>query len=127
MQAIEDRLVPCDGLNNYNVFLSRVELELNGGGQFFFAVTHSMLPVGEFAVAIPATGLSMDRMTIDAHDALIDILRQLTFRADKARALHMRNASERSSNDAGADDAIDHDGQPPSSPNATDGNEGEGA
>ena len=31
-------------------------------------------------------------MTVEAHDALIDILRQLIFRAEKARLNHDRNA-----------------------------------
>jgi len=90
---IEDRLIPCDGLNNYNVFLSRMEMELHGSAQFTFSVTHSMLPVGEFSVSVPAAGQSMDRMAVDAHDALIDILRQLMFRAEKARTAHQRHAA----------------------------------
>jgi hypothetical protein len=90
---IEDRLAPCDGLNNYNVYLARMELELNGGAQFTFSVTHSMLPVGEFSVSVPSTGQGMDRMAVEAHDGLIDILRQLLFRAEKARLSHQRNAA----------------------------------
>jgi hypothetical protein len=93
MPTIEDRLVPCDGLNNYNVYLTRMDLELHGGAQFTFAVTHSMLPVGEFSVSVNSTGQGMDRMTVDAHDGLIDILRQLLFRAEKARQAHARNAT----------------------------------
>ncbi len=93
MPMIEDRLVPCDGLNNYNVYLARMEIELNGGAQFTFSVTHSMLPVGEFSVSVPSTGQGMDRMAVEAHDGLIDILRQLLFRAEKARLAHQRNAT----------------------------------
>jgi hypothetical protein len=70
-----------------------MELELNGGAQFTFSVTHSMLPVGEFSVSVPSTGQGMDRMTVEAHDGLIDILRQLLFRAEKARLNHLRNAA----------------------------------
>jgi hypothetical protein len=70
-----------------------MDLELHGGAQFSFAVTHSMLPVGEFAVSVAGTGQGMDRMAVQAHDALIDILRQLLFRADKARQIHLRNAA----------------------------------
>ncbi len=93
MPMIEERLVPSDGLNNYNVYLTRMDLELHGGARFTFSVTHSMLPVGEFHVSVAGTGQSMDRMAVDAHDALIDILRQLIFRADKARQNHQRNAA----------------------------------
>jgi hypothetical protein len=93
MADIEDRLAPRDGLNNYHVVLARMDLPAQGGGQFTFAVTSSMLPVAELVVTVPASGQSMDRMTVDAHDALIDILRQLTFRADRARANHERNAA----------------------------------
>jgi hypothetical protein len=93
MPIIEDRLVPADGLNNYNVYLTRMDLELNGGAQFTFSVTHSMLPVGEFSVTVNSTGQGMDRMAVDAHDGLIDILRQLLFRAEKARQAHARNAA----------------------------------
>jgi len=93
MPIIEERLVPCDGLNNYNVYLTRMDLELHGGAQFTFAVTHSMLPVGEFNVNVASTGQGMDRMAVDAHDGLIDILRQLLFRAEKARQAHARHAA----------------------------------
>jgi hypothetical protein len=90
---IEDRLVPCDGLNNYNVYLTRMELQLHGGAQFTFSVTHSMLPVAEFNVSVAGMGQGMDRMAVEAHDALIDILRQLMFRTEKARQAHQRNAA----------------------------------
>jgi hypothetical protein len=93
MPMIEDRLVPCDGLNNYNVYLTRMDIQLHGGAQFTFSVTHSMLPVAEFNVSVAGTGQGMDRMAVEAHDALIDILRQLIFRADKARQTHQRNAA----------------------------------
>ncbi len=92
MAEIEDRLVPRDGLNNYNTVLARMDLPTHGGAQFTFAVTNSMLPVAELVVGVPNTGQSLDRMTVEAHDALIDILRQLTFRAEKARLNHDRNA-----------------------------------
>jgi len=93
MPIIEDRLVPCDGLNNYNVYLTRMDIQLHGGAQFTFSVTHSMLPVAEFNVSVAGTGQGMDRMAVEAHDALIDILRQLIFRAEKARQTHQRNAA----------------------------------
>ncbi len=92
MAEIEDRLVPRDGLNNYNIVLARMDLPTHGGAQFCFAVTNSMLPVAELVVGVPNAGQSLDRMTVEAHDALIDILRQLTFRAEKARLNHDRNA-----------------------------------
>jgi hypothetical protein len=92
MAEIDERLTPKDGLNNYNVVLARLDLPTHGGAQFTFAVTNSMLPVAEFQVGVPAAGQSMDRMMVEAHDALIDILRQLMFRAEKARVAHDRNA-----------------------------------
>ena len=92
MAEIEERLVPKDGLNNYNVVLSRLDMPTHGGAHFTFAVTNSMLPVAELAVNVPAAGQSLDRMTVEAHDALIDIMRQLMFRAEKSRFHHERNA-----------------------------------
>lgn len=93
MMETEDRLVPRDGLNNYHVVLSRMDLPAQGGAQFNFTVTNSMLQVAEIEVGVPAAGQSLDRMTVEAHDALIDILRQLIFRADKARTNYERNAA----------------------------------
>ena len=92
MAEIEERLIPRDGLNNYNIVLGRMDLPTHGGAQFTFAVTNSMLPVAELVVCVPNSGQSLDRMTVAAHDSLIDILRQLTFRAEKARLNHDRNA-----------------------------------
>ncbi len=92
MAEIEERLVPRDGLNNYNIVLSRLDMPTHGGAHFTFAVTNSMLPVAELAVNVPSAGQGLDRMTVEAHDALIDIMRQLMFRADKARGHHERNA-----------------------------------
>ncbi len=94
MATIEERLVPKDGLNNYNVVLARMEMPTHGGAQFSFAVTNSMVPVAELLVNVPAAGQSLDRMTVEAHDALIDILRQLTFRVEKARSNHEKNAGK---------------------------------
>ncbi len=91
MAEVEERLAPRDGLNNYNVLLARMEMAPHGGAQFTFVVTNSMLPVAELSVSVPASGLGLDRMTAEAHDALIDILCQLTFRADKARANYERH------------------------------------
>ena len=92
MAEIEERLVPRDGLNNYNIVLARLDMPTHGGAQFTFAVTNSMLLVAELAVNVPASGQSLDRMTVEAHDALIDIMRQLMFRAEKARGHHVRHA-----------------------------------
>ena len=92
MAEIDERLVPKDGLNNYNIVLSRLDMPTHGGAHFTFAVTNSMLPVAELAVNVPVAGQSLDRMTVEAHDALIDIMRQLMFRAEKARGHHERNA-----------------------------------
>jgi hypothetical protein len=92
MPEIEDRLLPCDGLNNYNVFLARMQLEPNGSAQFTFSVTHSMMPIGEFVVPVAYQSQGLDRMAVEAHDALLDILRQLMFRADRARAAHVKQA-----------------------------------
>ncbi len=93
MAEIEERLLPRDGLNNYNVVLARMDLPTHGSAQFTFAVTDSMLPVAEIVVGVPQAGQSLDRMTVEAHDLLIDILRQLTFRAEKARLNHRRHAN----------------------------------
>ena len=92
MPEIEDRLIPCDGLNNYNVFLARVDLEAQGSAQFTFSLTHSMMPIGELVVPVTYQGQSLDRMAVDAHDGVLDILRQLMFRADKARTAHLKQA-----------------------------------
>ncbi len=92
MAEIDDRLVPRDGLNTYNVLLTRMELPTQGSADFTFAVTCSMLPAAELRVQVPLTGQSLDRMTVEAHDALLDILRQLMFRADKARRYHEKHA-----------------------------------
>jgi len=92
MPEIEDRLLPRDGLNTYNVFLARMDLAAQGSAQFTFAVTQSMMPLCELTVGVPFQGQSLDRMAVDAHDGLVDILRQLIFRADKARASHLKQA-----------------------------------
>jgi hypothetical protein len=92
MADVDDRLVPRDGLNSYNVVLARMDLVTRGSANFTFAVTSALLPVAELSVEIPANGQSLDRMTVEAHDALIDILRQLMFRAETARRHHDRNA-----------------------------------
>jgi hypothetical protein len=92
MADIDDRLVPQDGLNSYHVVLARMDLATRGSAHFTFAITSALLPVAELTVEVPATGQSLDRMTVDAHDALIDILRQLLFRAEAARRHHDRNA-----------------------------------
>jgi hypothetical protein len=92
MPEIEDRLLPSDGLNNYNVFLARLEIEPQGSAQFTFSLTHSMMPLGELVVPVAFQGQGLDRMAVEAHDGLLDILRQLMFRADKARSNHLRLA-----------------------------------
>jgi len=93
MADVDDRLVPRDGLNSYNVVLARMDLPTRGSATFTFAVTSALLPVTELHVEIPTAGQSLDRMTVEAHDALIDILRQLVFRAESARRHHERNAN----------------------------------
>jgi|GEM_PF-3822268 len=94
MPFIDDRLMPQDGLNTYNIVLARMDLPTHGSAQFTFAITDSMLPVGEFVVHVPSTNQSLDRMTVEAHEKLLDILRQLTFRAEKARKYHDGHANE---------------------------------
>jgi len=93
MTEVDDRLAPKDGLNSYHVVLARMDLPTRGSAVFTFAVTSALLPVTELQVEIPATGQSLDRMSVEAHDALIDILRQLMFRAEAARRHHERNAN----------------------------------
>jgi hypothetical protein len=64
--------------------------QARGGVEFVFAVTDSMQPVAEFTVTIAARGHGLDQMMVEAHDSIIDILRQLVFRADKSRAAYER-------------------------------------
>jgi len=92
MTEVEDRLTPKDGLNSYNVVLARMDLQTRGSVNFTFAVTSALLPVAELHVEVPATGQSLDRMTVEEYDALIDIFRQLMFRAEGSRRHHDRHA-----------------------------------
>ncbi len=86
MPDIEDRLRPRDGLNNYAIGFARMQRQARGDAEFVFHVTDSMNPVSELAVVITNKGQSLDQMMVEAHDTIIDILRQLVFRADKSRA-----------------------------------------
>lgn len=86
MTEIEDRLKPRDGLNNYAIAFARMQPQARGGAEFVFNVTDSMQPVAEFSIIIQSRGQGLDQMMVEAHDAMIDILRQLVFRADKSRA-----------------------------------------
>jgi hypothetical protein len=83
---IEDRLKPRDGLNNYAIAFARMTPQARGGAEFVFNVTDSMQPVSELAVLVQPRGQGLDQMMVEAHDSIIDILRQLIFRADKSRA-----------------------------------------
>jgi|GEM_PF-2677631 len=103
LAEIDDRLLPQDGLNTYHVTLLRVDLATQGTALFTFAITESMLPTAELQVSVPTNGQSLDRMTVEAHDALIDILRQLIFRADKARTNHDRHVRPSGEELPGAD------------------------
>ena len=85
---IEDRLKPRDGLNNYAIAFARMTPQARGGAEFVFNVTDSMQPISEIAVLVQPRGQGLDQMMVEAHDAIIDILRQLVFRADKSRANH---------------------------------------
>jgi len=86
MPDIEDRLRPRDGLNNYAIAFARMQPQARGGAEFVFNLTDSMQPVSELSVIITSKGQGLDQMMVEAHDAVIDILRQLLFRADKSRA-----------------------------------------
>jgi hypothetical protein len=86
MPEIEDRLKPRDGLNNHSIAFARMTPQARGGAEFVFNITDSMQPVSELAVIILPKGQGLDHMMVEAHDAIIDILRQLIFRADKSRA-----------------------------------------
>ena len=86
MPDMEDRMKPRDGLNNYSIAFARMQPQARGGAEFVFNVTDSMQPVSEFAVLVQFRGQGLDQMMVEAHDGLIDILRQLMFRADKSRA-----------------------------------------
>ena len=108
MAEVDERLVPRDGLNSYHVVLSRVDLPSGGNAQFTFSLTSALLPIADLQVEVPVHGQGLDRMTVEAHDALIDILRQLVFRAEAARRHHERNAS-RQGGDAPAPAAADEE------------------
>jgi len=86
MSEVEDRLKPRDGLNNYSIAFARMQSQARGGAEFVFNVTDSMQPVSELAVLVQFRGQGLDQMMVEAHDQVIDILRQLVFRADKSRA-----------------------------------------
>ena len=83
---IEDRMKPRDGLNNYSIAFARMQPQARGGAEFVFNLTDSMQPISELSVLIAFRGQGLDQMMVEAHDAVIDILRQLMFRADKSRA-----------------------------------------
>jgi len=101
MPDIDDRLRPRDGLNNYAIAFARMQPQARGGAEFVFNVTDSMQPVSELAVIITSKGQGLDQMMVEAHDAIIDILRQLVFRADKSRAQY-----EKFIRKAGGDDGL---------------------
>jgi hypothetical protein len=82
---IDDRMTPRDGLNNYSIAFARMQPQARGGAEFVFNVTDSMQPVSELCVLVQFRGQGLDQMMVEAHDAVIDILRQLMFRADKSR------------------------------------------
>jgi len=88
MPFIDDRLTPRDGLNNYTIAVARMtpQMQARGGVEFIFCISDSMQAVAELTVMIAARGQGLDQMMVEAHDAVIDILRQLMFRADKSRA-----------------------------------------
>ncbi len=107
MPVIDDRLTPRDGLNNYAIAFARMQPQARGGAEFVFNVTDSMQPISELAVIIPSRGQGLDQMMVEAHDCVIDILRQLIFRADKSRATYekfARPASSRKSSNAEEDE-----------------------
>jgi hypothetical protein len=87
MPFIDDRLTPRDGLNDYTIAFARMQPQpqSRGGAEFVFAISESMKPVCELGVVISSRGQGLDQMMVEAHDSVIDILRQLVFRADKSR------------------------------------------
>ncbi len=92
MPFIDDRLTPRDGLNNYTIAVSRMtpQMQARGGVEFVFAISDSMQAVAEFNVMIASRSQGLDQMMVEAHDSVIDILRQLIFRADKSRCGYER-------------------------------------
>ena len=106
MSFMEDRLVPRDGLNNFSISVARIMPQVSGraGMEFLFAVTESMEPVSEFKVMVVSRGQGLDQMMVEAHDAVIDILRQLMFRANKSRGAYER--FNRRDDDEEADDEL---------------------
>jgi len=105
LPVIDDRLTPRDGLNNYAIAFARMQPQARGGAEFVFNVTDSMQPISELAVIIPSRGQGLDQMMVEAHDGVIDILRQLIFRADKSRATYEKfTRAPNSRKPIGADD-----------------------
>jgi hypothetical protein len=98
MPEVEDRLKPRDGLNNYSIAFARMQSQARGGAEFVFNVTDSMQPVSELCVLIQFRGQGLDQMMVEAHDSVIDILRQLIFRADKSRANYEKFTRRTNSN-----------------------------
>ena len=92
MPLIDDRLTPRDGLNNYAIAFARMEPQphTRGGLEFIFSISESMQPLCELSVTVASRGSGLDQSMVEAHDAVIDILRQLVFKADKARTAHER-------------------------------------
>lgn len=86
MPEVEDRLKPRDGLNNYAIAFARMQPQARGDAEFVFRVSDSMQPISELSVVVQPRGQGLDQMMVEAHDMVIDILRQLLFRADKSRA-----------------------------------------
>jgi hypothetical protein len=105
MSEVEDRLKPRDGLNNYSIAFARMQSQARGGAEFVFNVTDSMQPVSELAVLIQFRGQGLDQMMVEAHDQVIDILRQLMFRADKSRANHVK-FTQRVAGSGGSDEGL---------------------
>jgi hypothetical protein len=108
MPFTEDRLTPRDGLNNFTISVAHIMPQMTGRGgmDFHFAVTDSMQPVAELKVMVASRGQGLDQMMVEAHDSVIDILRQLVFRADKSRAAYDR-FSRRGDADAAEDELRD--------------------
>jgi hypothetical protein len=87
MAEIDDRLVPENNLSNCDICFSRMTALTDGIAEFEFRIS-----VGDkslhIPVIVPPQNQGLDHMMVDAHDVMIDILRQLLYRVDKQRSYY---------------------------------------
>ncbi len=96
MVEVDDRLVPRDGLANCDIAFSTMEAVQGGGAaRFSFEIRNDDVPVGTLSVEVePFEDGSIDHMMAAAHERVIDMLRQLLYRADVLRKHYARRANQ---------------------------------